>query len=283
VPEQQHSLRDLSWALHSEPLIDSSHGPEWPPGEWFRDLDLQDPAPPKGTVSTRLGLRFEQLIHDWLEVSSAFTCLENNLPVRTAERTIGEFDLIVNSADVIEHWELAVKFYLGTGDQRDLDCWFGPNPTDTLGTKLRRLEQHQMQLSAHPASVDLLRAMQIEVERVRGFVKGRLFYPLPLFLTETFVYPEAINPNHHRGWWATLADFCQHDRFSAAAFCHLPKADWLAELVACPQKRRKSKTETLKEFEASGRETWHVAVLNESGTEVSRGFIVTPDWLAQTS
>ena len=274
---------DLAWALQSEPLIDSSFGPEWPASTWFRDLDAGETAPAGEALPARLGLRFERLIHDWLEASPDFDCLEHNLPVRTADRTIGEFDLVVAHAGVIEHWELAVKYYLGTGDQRNLDCWYGPNPTDTLGTKLRRLEQHQMRLATHPAARSLLQARQLQIERVRGFVKGRLFYPLQHFLAKEFVCPAAVNPNHHRGWWCTLAEFEKFDPFGAASFCYLPKSDWLAEMMDCPPQRGKNRAGTLAACVASGRETWHVAVLDKAGRETSRGFIVTPGWLAQTA
>lgn len=275
------SRDDLQWVLHSESLV-AGDGDCWPDAAWFRSLQPGETVAGATPASRRLGLQFEQMIQDWLLGDPDRQLLAHNLQVRTDGRTLGEFDLLVQTPDGPEHWELAVKFFLGTGDQRDARNWYGPNPDDTLAGKLERLQGHQLMLSRTAAGMQLLAAMQIHDVRPRGFVKGRLFYPYEQFQAQRFVHPEIVNPRHARGWWQSIDDFLGHTD-AGRQFVLLDKSLWLAPL----EPQHACQGCTLDELMAlidgsANRNTWHVAIIDDDGTEQSRGFLVSARWLAAT-
>ena len=127
----------------------------WPDLPWYEgllphhdsDAEAAPPSPPDAH-HFRLGLHFETLIRHWLATSSQYTLIKHNWQVIAHKRTIGEFDLIVRDqlTGELEHWELAIKFYLGTGDL-SWTHWYGPNPSDRLDLKTDRLTTHQLTLS----------------------------------------------------------------------------------------------------------------------------------------
>ena len=127
----------------------------WPSESWFRRWMLTPITTPNLT-EYKLGLRFEAIMAHWIDREPSLTLLAKNQAVHDGVRTIGEFDLIVENDGTVEHWELAVKFYLGTGDVSDLDNWHGPDPSDTLARKINRMTSHQLRLSRHPAGLKLL-------------------------------------------------------------------------------------------------------------------------------
>lgn len=285
-------LTDIAWCLASEPLMaaQAHDSMVYPDSAWFRALLHPDDARGELDMSTlditvtarRLGIRFEQLIQGWLEADPRFTLLAHNLPVRDESRTLGEFDLLVAHDGVTAHWELACKFYLGTRDQRDPGNWHGPNPTDTLATKIAHLENHQLQLSDQPAAAALLNARGWQVQQRLAFIKGRLFHPFERYIKQDIEIPANVNPNHERGWWMPVEDFSAA-QFPASQFVVLDKPRWLAPFSGVTEA---GVTDTL---DAEGilsawedkPTTLHLAVIDTSGAETSRGFLVSHDWLSE--
>lgn len=59
-------------------------------------------------------------------------------------KTLGEIDFLIQNQDTqeLEHWEVAVKFYL-----LDQGLWYGPNRGDRLDLKLAHMLEHQLKMS----------------------------------------------------------------------------------------------------------------------------------------
>ena len=56
-----------------------------------------------------------------------------------------------------EHIEFATKFYLLQGEaDKEFDALVGPNLADSLGAKMRKIFERQLELGAHPAAQPLL-------------------------------------------------------------------------------------------------------------------------------
>ena len=170
-------MRDLAWTIQSPGLLDPAYKQYQPsPGgdgaarpvaaviddgwcerqflqhrQWLRGLD----ADPRGLIewlkphydsfgkplsNPRLGYYFESLVEFWLRYGCAYQPLIAHLPVKDAQRTVGEFDyLFMDSArQAVQHWEVAVKFYLHHEDANGRILWYGPNPRDRLDLKLQR-------------------------------------------------------------------------------------------------------------------------------------------------
>ena len=273
-------IRDLAWCLHSPSL--AAEDTFYPGDPWFRALNAPTevaadfPAPPDAH-HFRLGQHFERLWQYWFEHDASTRLVAANLQVREGKRTVGEFDFLVEREDGVEHWEVAVKFYLGRSPTADLRHWYGPNTTDTLAGKLGRLREHQLLLGGMPAAEALLRERDITLERVRGIIKGRLFYPWPDFIRGDCLPPFEINPDHERGWWMSQAEFTNHD-WQGAQFMRLTKRWWLAPIQAA-EAEPVSRDAIIEGFrQPRSEQATHVAVLDD-GAERHRGFIVNDAWL----
>lgn len=217
-------VRDLAFVIAAPPLICA-----WPQTEpcgiqlpsaafWQRhfarylprlqQLDTQPAAlyqaiQPRPNL--RLGYYFEDLLAFWLadEGWHEFVLIGHGIPRMDGKRTLGEVDFLLENLDTgcIEHWEVALKFYLGEGDFKPAQ-WIGLNQQDTLGRKLHHLRHKQFEVR----SIEGYR-----IERRRAVIKGRLFWsthqPTPNII------PDWIHPEHLCGTWS-------------AQLTHVPTGIW---------------------------------------------------------
>lgn len=144
--------------------------------------------------STRLGIRFEHLLAFWLQDNAyhPFTLLGQGIKRMDGQRTIGEIDFLIFNQDTrqTEHWEVAIKFYLGEGNLQ-AEHWLGPNRRDSLDRKLKHLYRHQF---------DVMHAKQHTIDLRRAIVKGRLFYPAGAAMC----FPSWTAPQHLTGFWGEI-------------------------------------------------------------------------------
>lgn len=273
--------RDLAWCLNSPPLARAGGNAVWPDDDWFAALRPGTPADlpaPKHPHHFRLGQHFESLLVGWLASAPEFDLVAANLQVQDGKRTVGEFDLLVSHAGEVEHWEAAVKFYLGTGDTHRLENWYGPNTSDRFDIKFDRLVTKQLRLADDPPARALLDARGIRVVRSRCFMKGRLFYPWPTFMAGSLQPPDVVNPTHPRGWWMAAADVLPTFEATGARFVYLPKSLWLSPLWPGDFGASLSCWELQELLESPHAEqAIHVACVTGAGEE-SRGFIVKNQW-----
>lgn len=289
---KNRQLRDLAWAIGSAPLLQpDDRQTRWLDHDWFQRrydeylpvLHALDRNPAKllqwleAARQRRLGSYFESLWGYWLKTNQRFRLLHANLPVREKGRTLGEFDLLVEDTQTGRqlHWELALKFYLGTRDTRQMENWWGPRQRDRLDLKFGHMQTHQCRLSRLPAARQTLEQHDIAVDEAWSVVKGRLFYP-----ADPGVHPAPQNAayRHLSGWWQTQAAFNEACPAAAATrYSVLDKQQWLAPVV--PQQLRFP--------DGDSRTGWHgklpadrpvMLAACADGVELSRGFVVPDEW-----
>ncbi|MDB5748735.1 MAG: hypothetical protein JWP72_3583 [Massilia sp.] len=285
-------VRALAWLLDSPDLLDAA-APHWhgriasiepitPEVErWLADLD-HDPAPLDAAlgprVYTRLGLYAEKLMAFYYQQQGRLVA--HGLQIRASRNdTVGEFDFLLDAGpDFVEHIEFATKFYLLQGgdpqfDTPQFDTLVGPNLADSLGAKMRKIFERQLELGTHPAAQVLLPR---PVAAARALVKGWLFYP-----AGSWPAMSGITAGHCRGFWCALAEL---DTLGADAFLILPKLQWLAPFRAAQAtwllNRAQLHAELEAQFETSPSPVLVAVVRVTPGLveEVERGFIVPNDW-----
>ncbi len=157
-PDNESVLRDLQWVLTSPPLTGSP-------------LPLLKNAPLDGisrqvlaTLAAQrkapIGRYFEALLAALLGHHPSVLSLRKNLIVYAGKRSVGEADFLIETADETLHLEVALKFYLGTGDRRQSSLWFGPMARDRLDLKLEKF-QSQLALFATPEGRELLSSLHL--------------------------------------------------------------------------------------------------------------------------
>ena len=293
-------VRALAWLLDSPDLLDpaSPHwqgkiatlGPITPAvANWLDDLDA-DPSP----LDAALGNRFYSRLGLYAEKLMAFyfaqrgTLAAHGLQVRDGRNgTIGEFDFLLREEgrEGLRHIEFATKFYLldGDPDTGNYNRLVGPNLADTLGLKMRKIFNAQLQLAQHPAAQQ---AVPAPVTSAQALVKGWLFY----HATETAPQIEGISPDHCRGYWRTWSE-------QAAApgeqFIVMPRLQWLAPLRTPVERSEAAPTPApltrgallavLEEKFATDPGPVLVTTVQEEGgwlEEMERCFVVPDDWRA---
>lgn len=215
---QHRCVSDLAWAVSSPPLLEYPGGDcRWFSGEWYREQYRQiegqlteidrDPARLQSLLAAqkdqRLGNYFETLWAFALEMNPRYSLVERNLQIVDGKHTLGEMDFIVrdNETGRHAHWELAIKFYLGTGDTIRHDAWHGPGQKDRLDLKINHLLSRQTLLSSHPVARAELVRRGIEIRDCAVILKGRLFYPWQRGGPGRF--PQYASPLHPGGSWLT--------------------------------------------------------------------------------
>jgi hypothetical protein len=282
-------VRDLAWLLDSPDLLDRS---QWQGriatlfshqgvgvDDWLNQLD-NDPSELDALIErhgfNRLGRYAELLLAHFLRHIGALEA--HGVQVRAASgETVGEFDFLLRDpAAQLLHWEFATKFYLlqagaATGGADDL---VGPNLADTLGAKMRKILERQLNLSQHPAARAALKEIP---DAARALVKGWLFYaPGEDPLSDKL----GVNPDHCRGFWRPRSSMAEveHDRFLI-----LPRLRWLAParaaLAECLDWNALSQA-LEQDFSADSLPVM-IALMELDGAdaiEIERGFIVPDDW-----
>lgn len=226
--------RDVLWSVFGPALLDCSWSPAnsaaWPE-HMQTDLLAHIPKPPT-YHSPRLGFKFEQLWQSWLtECQWPFWA---NVQIHDNQRTLGELDLLVQPAAKklsedghtmadTQHWELALKFYLGHHDE-----WIGPNRQDLLSRKLQHLQQHQLTISKHPAARQQLADLHAQPKQHLAIMRGCLFQAINPALQATL--PVEVSDRHWQGFWCHQQDAQRY--LPEARWFILAKDQWLSLALA---------------------------------------------------
>lgn len=287
---QDPDVRALAWLLDSPDLFDH-HATKW--GPHLATLDLpanldqfllqldQDPAAIKpGLVpGMRLGRYAEKLMGYFLQQQGNLHA--QGLQVRAARNnTIGEFDFLLWESGALCHWEFATKFYLYDAGltENQTGYFIGPNLSDSLDAKMRKIVHQQLALSRHPAARALLPAPVIKAQ---ALVKGWLFYHQHAAPTDI-----GLAPQHCRGFWCTPEQLAG---YPGDAFVLLPRLRWLApaRVLASDALTKAALLDTLEQYFAQESMPVMLACLQplehpdapESMLfEARRGFIVPNNW-----
>lgn len=281
-------VRALAWLLDAPDLLDVNDpgwhgkvgtlGPVTPEvAQWLADLD-HDPSALDAALGnrmyTRLGLYAEKLMAFYFEQRGILVA--HGLQVRSSPNdTVGEFDFLLDAGPGgVEHIEFATKFYLLEGQAaRRFDELVGPNLADTLGKKMRKIVDQQLELGRHPAAQAIVPR---PVVKAHALVKGWLFYPLG-----TWPAIAGISAQHCRGFWCALDEV---PGLAGDGFLILPKLQWLppfrAQSATWILNRAELHAELSAQFEVNQSPVLVAVVREQPGCieEVERGFIVPDDW-----
>ncbi len=172
--------------------------------------------------STRLGLRFENLLWFWLLDSDYhhYQLLGHSIQIISGAITLGELDFLVlnQKTQQVEHWEVALKYYLGEC-KLDLAEWYGLNREDTLNRKLKHFTERQFQFSEANNHI---------IQRKFAVMKGQLYLPTRYNITRANL-PEWINSERRLGRWGTHLPQTDYHR--------LQRPEWL-----CPNQNLSSES-----------------------------------------
>jgi len=293
-------VRDLAWAIATPPLIEpGGHHCEWPSAAWYAQqyrlaqdwvhgLD-QDPGELQallaGQKDRRLGRYFETLWYHWLMHHPDYQLLAHNLQVIIDGETLGELDFIVRDrrSDEVIHIEVAVKFYLGIGDTRQMRNWHGPGLKDRLDKKVAHLKGRQTCIGQDERIRQWLQRQGLVIDRCAVILKGRLYYPAHQFpdiddLSLLADYAPAESSRQHlRSWWYRKSEFAlkisERERFYP-----LINQGWLQRIPTNELDKKLSKKE-LFQSESSGlfRLPLHLQRCNPHHSW-SRAFLTDDQW-----
>lgn len=300
-------VRDLAWVLGSPPVLNparsrtaSGRPVHWlnvtwcsamleASHSWLCELD-RAPAPLLSALSdrdSRLGRYFENLLGFWLAwpENPFYRLVHRGLAVCSQRRTLGELDFLVEDlrSGRLQHWEVAVKFYLGTACGGDYHHWLGPALKDRLDLKVQRLLHHQLDLVVTPEGAGLMRYLNLPPPDPVCLLKGRLFYP-PDADRRTWA-PTGASPDHLAGWWMSADDFLT--RYGARPdlqWVRLPREHWLTTLDDRVTIRDPQGAAAFVERLIQSPDNRAVAVVGIAATpganhtEITRGFITPPGW-----
>ncbi len=166
----------------------------------------------KAARSYKLGIYGETLLEHTLHNVPEIEVIASHLSIYEGKVARGEFDFVLRNAlsGQVEHWELAVKYFLLK--ERDFTKstqavpfdFVGPNGRDSLGNKLRKMMDRQLCLGQTVEGAAALAAFGLENVQPRLLSRGFLFYdwrwPRPI------AKPSFVGPHSNEGWWCPVSE-----------------------------------------------------------------------------
>lgn len=236
--------RDLSFLIASPSLLDNTplvpaiSSQEW--WDWFietKDAIKIDSACPQNLnefVDTqrkyKLGLYAEDLFLYFLKHFSDYKILTHDMQVFIEKRSIGAFDFIVQAKDgTVEHWEMAIKYFVQHTPSADWIHFIGPGGKDSLHRKMNKMLGRQILLGDHPAAQEGLKNKNIPPPQKKRIVSvGKLFEKF-----ETpFVAPHDGDSLQPTGCWSFLERFIQYLKNTPTRrWAHRKHPFWVAPLL----------------------------------------------------
>ena len=149
----------------------------WPTVQSLEAMTTEGALGAIGASGWRVGHYFESLVGHWLQQLPGWTLIACNAPVRLQKQTLGAYDFIVRNAEgEVEHWEVAVKFYLRRDAALEWRSWVGPNQRDRLDKKVNRMRDHQLVLSRREVGLQALQELGVtEIHHRNALLKGCFF------------------------------------------------------------------------------------------------------------
>ncbi len=242
--------RRLAWAIGSPSLFDANNAAwqgrlrsdAWSACElercadWLQQIDrepsalqalLGDPL-----VNTPLGHTFEKFVLHWQAARPDVHKATRGLMVRTAGRTVGEFDIVLLRHDgVIETLEVTVKYYLNLHPALGITGCFGPRAFDRMTEKYAKMTTRQTDLGHTDAgrlaicrwlemSCGVQQSPDALVVENYALARGYVFHPSP-----EASLPVELSPQHGRGLWQTDEHALPED--SLHVWRNLSSREWL--------------------------------------------------------
>lgn len=161
----------------------------------------------------RLGFYYQWLWRQFILAHPQYELIAEEVQIYQDKQTLGAIDFLVREKQTqqIEHWEVAIKFYLQHKAQ-----WLGPNANDQLEKKTARMVSHQLLLTEQPAYQQQWQTQFGQPEVKRLIMQGRLFTS-----ESAQIKAPDINPNCAKGLWCFAEHAPAHLRF-------FDKSEWLS-------------------------------------------------------
>lgn len=294
TPEQ--AVADLVWAINSSWLVSGpvNWQPDQLPSITPEEIDSEHLAAHiDRNASWRVGRYFETLFSYYLHHFAEVSVIGEGIQVRGPDRqTRGELDFVIRSdCGSLTHWETAIKFYLCRPDALHRGSHYpGPDPQDTLESKLHRLTTHQLTLDwEHQDQHRDAESPQLR----QAVVKGRIFYPAgyespqkpPLFggrsqpVTEDMPDGFRIHHDHCMGTWLTCREAAARltREESAHEYVVMAKPNWLSPSVAASGISPAAAATGIRESFADSRSPVMLTEINLAIPERRRQIIVVND------
>jgi len=188
----------------------------------FTEDDIEIPE------NLMLGKRAERFFSEWVNRSSSYELIAENIQVIENKQTLGEFDFMVRRIEdgQLIHIELIYKFYLfdPTVQGSEFEKWIGPNQGDRLDFKRDKLANHQFPLMYTQAAKDRLLELGIDSTNIEQQVLflANLFVPFNGEVDFIEVNKEAV-----QGVWMRLEDWKKRST-SSDQFAIPEKKDWFS-------------------------------------------------------
>lgn len=225
-----------------------------------------------------LGRYFEQLLFYILDQDPFYKVhWENKQIVDEQGITRGEIDLILeNAAGEIEHWEIALKYYLQVQNSPDHLHYIGPSRKDFLAKKMKRLFENQLKQSKSPLALSEFGEIPSKV-----FLKGELYFPN----SQSGLRPQNFNAQANIYEWIPFSEF-KKLKSKDSYFKVLFKPDWLGPYLCKEATSLTSFENLLEELQKLFDELYRPQMIiearqeNDYFVEDKRVFVLPPNWPA---
>ncbi|WP_407330868.1 DUF1853 family protein [Enterovibrio sp. 27052020O] len=182
--------RDMEWIVSTQTIVQL-------PDIYQFDQQFWQGVPkenwPGYDGGQRIGFYYQWLIKQCINSHPSYQLVAEEIQVNKDGRTLGAVDFIVeNPQGELEHWEVAVKFYLAFHSD-----WHGPNAKDTLAKKYQKMTKQQLLLS--DTKEYLTQFPQYPISHRKLLMQGRL-YTNP-FLPQHQVATPSVTQNAVCGYW----------------------------------------------------------------------------------
>ena len=182
----------------------------------FLHMTLPDLGHYQGSL--RLGFIYQELCGRLFLANPLFQLLEEEVQLHSNKKTLGAIDFLIEHEHRIEHWEVAIKFYLLHDG-----LWYGPDSRDRLDIKLDHMLNHQLKMSKHEVFIERFPDYQAIEEKL--LMHGRLYTnPFTEQTVPTHCLKFELNLSAVQGFW------CYQHQISqiAETLYRLDKPDWIA-------------------------------------------------------
>ena len=174
-----------------------------------------------------LGKRVEFFFDAIIEQSLNYETVVKNKQIIYNKQTLGELDFIIydKKKDTYIHVEMQYKFYVY--DERfenELDRYIGPNRSDTLVLKLKKLKNKQFPLLFKKQTKAYLENIDLNNIEQKIFFKANIFLPRHLKNKKLSL----INNACIQGYFLSYKEFLEDDSFKKM-YLFLPhRFDWIS-------------------------------------------------------
>lgn len=229
----------------------------------------------------KLGIRAEALLIWGLRQVPRFQVLAHQLQLREGSTCLGELDFLIEDRVLqrCEHWELALKFFCWSGD-----AWIGPDSKDRLTEKLQRMQGRQLALSRADAFQAWLQQHHPDraARRWQRRLLSRGYAFLPWAMSRLPIAQSEVSSQAKTGWWLHRDRLPAPDAFPAVHWwVSLPRSLWMSAY-----RHDRDRLEILAEAASlpalaaiAPQDSAQLVIgCNAQGLEMTRGFLVCPNW-----